>query len=261
MFCYSASRTMMCTKSPAEGRRSPFLLSRGTCLYPVWEHKEGAVRDHKQKYQEVFVLRVNWALCARWKRGQFHSVHLLSVKTKNWLESGFTWFGCSELQRSTHPFSSCWMGVCTVLWTHCQTWSRSPRQRSAPAPGPARTRRTESFHSTPGWNLQQIWWVIFFMRTTFNFTLSDSWWQSEIMFTFLKTYLLHISDQTLVWRSCSSNFECSSVGLNTGSVVWLIDIRWDNVWMICYDWFLRFCPDMQVCAPFKTMSEKRDQWV
>ena len=54
---------MICIKSPAEGRRSPSLLSRGTCLYPVREHKAFAVSDEKQgEYEELFVQRVNGVL-------------------------------------------------------------------------------------------------------------------------------------------------------------------------------------------------------
>lgn len=56
---HSASRTMMCTKSLAEGRRSPFLLSRGTCLYPVWEHKVVAVSDEKKENMKS-------SLCSMW---------------------------------------------------------------------------------------------------------------------------------------------------------------------------------------------------
>lgn len=39
MASHLASRTMACTKRPAEGRRFPFLSHRGTCLYPAWERK------------------------------------------------------------------------------------------------------------------------------------------------------------------------------------------------------------------------------
>lgn len=46
---HSASMTMMWTKSPAEGRRSPFLLSRGTCLYPVWKYKMVSISDEKKE--------------------------------------------------------------------------------------------------------------------------------------------------------------------------------------------------------------------
>lgn len=63
---YSASRTMMCTKSPAEGRTSPFLLSRGTCLYPVWEHKVAVVSDQKKENMKSSLLQgVNRVLYAR----------------------------------------------------------------------------------------------------------------------------------------------------------------------------------------------------
>lgn len=59
---YSASRTIMCTKSPAEGSRSPFLLNSGTCLYPVWEHKGATVSDGTGQHEVLLVERMNWVL-------------------------------------------------------------------------------------------------------------------------------------------------------------------------------------------------------
>lgn len=68
---YSASRTIMCTKSPAEGSRSPFLLNSGTCLYPVWEHKGAAVSDGTGQHEVLLVERMNWVLYVTPQKGHF----------------------------------------------------------------------------------------------------------------------------------------------------------------------------------------------
>lgn len=151
---YSASRTMTCTKSPAEGRMSPFLLSRGTCLYPVSEHKVAAVNDQKKENMKSSLCR-GWIefsmLCQRRENSHLCSFMKCWTKSCQWLLHNWVTVRQQPLQTCpTYPSLSCWMEACTVQQTHYQTWSHGLQWGSAPLLGLAHTHQTGSFRSMTG---------------------------------------------------------------------------------------------------------------